>query len=738
MSSSFLVTLLVLVLAILADVAVLRRLAKQNSNRMACPDDVQILGRYSPFLTWFRIIWTNIRSHVSISLSIEWKRTDHAIKTESQSNSIARATLEILIILIWGLFLTFPFMNMNSAVVPAGREYASHIQSHHLWTRFQKCGLCAMWNGSIQGGSPAFSDAHGSMLHPLIVITTFLAGVTNGAKLALVSAFLLAGLAQWWLSWLLGLGRVPRVWSAMMAIAGGNMAARLEVGMFGGIISASYLILVITTIILLSKKLDHRSAILLGIALALLFLSGQGYIQIGFLLISPAILFLFPSDRYQKYRFGVRLAQAGLISLLLSAPLLIPFLHFLPQFGKLTDDSFKSIQPLMYLPLNLVIRDHTFFVNESLSKLPYPSIYGNFIGWVPAILAVFTLGKGRTSLERRTTRFLFASVLLAFWFGSAQPFTWSIRHIPFPFLNDRLAGIRFPSLFAGLAVPMLISLAAIGLDILLHHRWLKPELLLGCFPLKNHHFGVDLHWILAIPIFLSLRDTYLFDKEYIQTTIQSPYIVQVNKALLTSDLQWVNSPYGEHIFMESGIGMGLKYAIGTHAWFWKYRDFPEPMVEATYGDLPPGVNDFQKVGSIKIFKWPPGREYARVFHPHGINSTVCHAYGTGGNIDVLCSTHINGTLIVKENSWSGWNVKLDGNPVPLQQSQWLSIFLPAGEHQISFRYRPWDVPLGIGFSLLGLFISIILWVKKEPPILEIITVEVKSQSPESNEEQSKS
>jgi hypothetical protein len=362
-----------------------------------------------------------------------------------------------------------------------------------------------MWNGSIQGGSPSFADAHGSMLHPLVIITTLIAGVSNGAKLALVGAFLLAGLAQWWLGWILGLGRVARVWSSLIATAGGNLAARLEVGMFGGIIAGACVILVISAIITLVKKPNRRSSVLLGIALTLIILSGQGYVQIGLLFISLAVLFLLPPNRTQKCMLFKRLAQAGLISFLLSAPLLIPLLHFLPQFDKLTDYNFKSIQPLMYLPLNLVIRDHNYLKNESLLKLPYPSIYGNFVGWVPVILAIFALGKGRTLQEGRILRFLIASTVLAFWFGSAQPIKWTIAHIPFPFINDRLIGLRFPPLFAGLAIPMLVTLAAIGLDILISLRCPKLELQLKKPSPDTHPIIVNLHWILVIPLDCSSR-----------------------------------------------------------------------------------------------------------------------------------------------------------------------------------------------------------------------------------------
>jgi hypothetical protein len=219
------------------------------------------------------------------------------------------------------------------------------------------------------------------------------------------------------------------------------------------------------------------------------------------------------------------------------------------------------------------------------------------------------------------------------------------------------------------------------------------------------------------------------------TTNLNPVIIQVNQALKTPDLQWVNPPYGEHGYMESGVGMGLKIALGTHAWFWKGRDLPEPIVEATYGDPPPGVNDFINIHGVTVFKWPPGREYAQVINSSKTKATICKAHGIGGNIDVTCNNPSPGTLVVKENNWTGWYAKLDGNPVPLQLSQWLSITLPAGEHQISFRYRPWDVPLGIALSLLGLLISVVLWVKKEPPSFSKETSNTEPQSQESNQEQ---
>ena len=65
------------------------------------------------------------------------------------------------------------------------------------WTR---AGDCVLWNGSINGGSPAMVDLHGAVTHPLVVLTALLWGSIVGAKVTLVICLFLGGLAQWWLA----------------------------------------------------------------------------------------------------------------------------------------------------------------------------------------------------------------------------------------------------------------------------------------------------------------------------------------------------------------------------------------------------------------------------------------------------------------------------------------------------------------------------------------------------------
>jgi hypothetical protein len=42
-------------------------------------------------------------------------------------------------------------------------------------------------------------------------------------------------------------------------------------------------------------------------------------------------------------------------------------------------------------------------------------------------------------------------------------------------------------------------------------------------------------------------------------------------------------------------------------------------------------------------------------------------------------------------------------------SDWLATFAPAGQHTFTFRYRPWDVPLGALLTLVGFAAALLAW-----------------------------
>src|SRR5690349_1238293 len=80
-----------------------------------------------------------------------------------------RALLELGLIVLWSAWVGRGFLNLDSRVLPQGREFGLAIFSHFTWANLWRCGACAWWNGLVNGGNPAFVDLHGAVLHPVVI-----------------------------------------------------------------------------------------------------------------------------------------------------------------------------------------------------------------------------------------------------------------------------------------------------------------------------------------------------------------------------------------------------------------------------------------------------------------------------------------------------------------------------------------------------------------------------------------
>lgn len=616
--------------------------------------------------------------------------------------------IEVAVVLLWVLFFTRPYLDMNPSVVPMGREYLAAIQTHAVWETVRSCGLCGMWFGNVAGGFPAFADPVASTLHPLVIFSTFVWGVINGSKAALVGAFLLAGLAQWWLGSLLGLRWPARLWGAAMAVSAGYLASRMNLGAFSLTLSTAAMVPVFPAVIALARTRGWGSVVVLAGILALLAVGGTGYMQVGMVTVLPASVLLVPWTREALTRLLGRLARAVGLAVLFAAPLLVPFVHFLPQFAKDADPTFETAQPLAYVPLNLVIRDVDFFLTETLEKKPWPSHYANFVGWIPVLLALYGVFGYRNDPRRREILFLAAAVLLALWAASGTPFAWMVKAVGAGWFAQLIGGLRYTSFIASLAVPPLIGLSMIGLDRLIA-GW--PRLRVGLERTGATASGLsfDTRWLLVIPLLIALNQARLFSSVWMGTGSIDPYVRRVVGALKTDGLQWVNVPLGEHFFVAPAIEQGLKLSADAfRTWHWHERPIPMPKLEANRGGPPPGMTQFATVEGINIHVAQAVEEYASVVGAEA-ERTACHAEGMGGDIDVTCDLSEEGTLVVEENNWSGWMVQVDGAPADLVDAPWLSVRALEGLHTYSFRYRPWDVPLGFALLCVGILLSVWMW-----------------------------
>jgi hypothetical protein len=660
------------------------------------------LGVYSPFLSWLCTGHIDYK-HPRKETTQQGNRLQ-TFATGQRGKKIGIAS-ELILIGIWAFIVSWQYMNLDPQIWPggtSGNEFGSTIQANNFWIQLRNCGWCAMWSGFEQGGHPALADVQGSMLHPIVMVTTLIWGVVNGAKITFVIALWCAGFAQWWIARSLKLSFVPRLWSAAIAVAGGYLTGRMELGLIGVVLSTAMSSLVLAGVVHLATNPGRRAAILLGVLLASVILSGQGYMQIGLLGISPALFFLLLARKQSFLSIGKEFLIAAALGLLLASPFLVPFLHFIPNFAKYTDPSFHEAQPLAYLPLNLVIGDVKYYLSDSLGKFPYPHEYNLYIGWIPVGLAVFGIARSRPE-DRKLFYFMGCCCILAFLIASAVILKWLVRIWP------AVSGVRHPSPIAGLAVPFILAFSAFGLEQLLasSRHWLN--LSFAHSRLKAiRKLRIPLSWLLLIPLICSILSVYSFSQNWITTVRIYDGVYYVLSAMKTSSLEWVEPPFGEHYWIQPAIELGLKLSPGIMTWSWRGRTVPAAALYESHEGTPPGMVKKIEMG-YGITIYASNEEYAAVVHNQ--TQEPCKASGSGGQITVQCETIEPGQLVIKENMLTGWYAWMDGRSVNLFHNTWLEVDAPAGKHTFTFRYLPWDVPVGLALFVLGASVCIWLWFK---------------------------
>jgi hypothetical protein len=613
--------------------------------------------------------------------------------------------LEIVIIIIWAIFVSRAYLDMDPLTWPSGGEFPSTIQTHYIWTNLPKCGACIFWNGFSRGGAPAFADMHGSMLHPLVIILTLLMGPLNGAKLVLVTSFMMAGVAQWWLSKVMGFNRIPRVWSGLLAVVGAHLAGRMELGVAGVVLSTAACSLVLAPGVALGLTGKRQYTILLGGTIGMALLAGQGYMQVGLILgILPAFLIFLPCRIEQFKNLWKEYLLAGFLAVLIAGVFLIPMIHFYPNVIKYEDSIFSSAQPLGYIPLNHLIDDVGFYYNNSLKPLSYPYLYTNFIGWIPILLAIL----GWRLIPKSRLRFLLffiIAICLVYLISSAILLKFLVKYIPL------IAGIRHPPQIAGLAIPLILGLSAWGLDLLLKRKWHR----LALISIENNKIilGVNIAiLLLTIPLIWSIKKAYDFGQTWITTIRINDSLYKEVSRLKTTDSEWVNLPFGVHSWMIPALDSNLKISDGIRTWWWRDRENPPFKQELSDIEVDPRDPNLIRVdGGISYLSYS-GNDYAYIQSRD--KRVACKAHAIGGNIDIECPPSDGGQLIVHENNWIGWSAWVDQTRTHLQNSNWLSTDAPAGRHNFTFRYRPWDAWAGIFLSVVGILLSIVLWMQAKP------------------------
>lgn len=174
-------------------------------------------------------------------------------------------------------------------------------------------------------------------------------------------------------------------------------------------------------------------------------------------------------------------------------------------------------------------------------------------------------------------------------------------------------------------------------------------------------------------------------------------------------------PLGEH-FWQPDIGeLGLKLTGSSRPWHWKNRYLPEPYLEGSRTEESTQLPEYiRTIESIHILAFPQN-EYAFVQSEN--RQSVCSAQANGGHIRVNCENNFAGQLVVMENYFPGWVARCNSERLVLDpRSAWLTVWLPAGNNECQFNYRPWDVYVGLFLTLIGIGLAVFLWRKAEQPL----------------------
>ena len=646
---------------------------------------------------------------------IQVASTDTLARIRAQSRAIVLVALELTLIVAWTAYITRPYLNPDPNAISPGREYQSHVAPNDFWLRVQQCGPCAWWDGA-GGGTPAVLDLTSAPLHPATALAVLLAGLQNGAKLSMVFGFLMVGIGQWWLGRVFGLGLLARLWTAGIAVSAGHMASRAQMGWMQILLSTGACVLVLPTLVMAIRTGTARWAVATGVMLAGAILAGQGYMQIGLAFMLPVAAVLVWQSSVPHRQLARSLALAGAVAVLLSAPLLLTVFANFSMVDKPADPKLSWLQPLSYLPLNLVISDDKFYTTDMLAKTPSVASTALYVGWIPVLAAIAGL-VGRPGKRRSDTFFLVLAAFVPLAAASSDVLP-RLQTLLGPPIANSLSMIRNAPLIAGLAIAPLLVLSGLGLQWLLSVRWpvLSVFAQLSGAPNAGHTRALALNpiYLLAIPLVISLQDTTAFASRYIITAQLDPTVLTIVNSLKTSDTQLVALPWGEHIWVAEARLAGLKLVDYDPTRFWKVagRTNAEPVVTVSRAkDVPKGMVLDRTTNGLFIYKAAaPGREYARVVHPDG-RATICPAQAIGGNITVDCDLPEAGTLVVKENSWSGWSATVDGAAVRMTPGNWLSAPLESGTHRVFFAYRPIEATLGLILCAIGLIVAILPFVR---------------------------
>jgi hypothetical protein len=738
-----------ILVAILADLWLLRRARQFTKKYGLATQGVHLFGTYSPLLTWLKFRFKPNRLNLQTSqaeITLDEPATQSTGQAVPARETVtAPKAIEDLdtaptsrrwILLDLGLIVLAVYLFCISILdlgkptrLPGNESDVFQALDATLVTSLREFHSFPLWNPFLSSGLPYIADPMLHVFNPVSTIPVLLLGEENGFKVGIFLSFLLAALGMWWLGGVLGMSRPARLYAALLYAFAGQPVARFFQGQYLFVLGFAWIPWTVGSLFLLVKTRRRAYWATTAFSLAMLFFSGNVYYSFYMLILIVLVALIYITKFQRRRPFLVidrKLAGAllitGALSLGVIAVQLFPLVEFWPRLE-------KSLEVAGAHSLRQIYLDYTSadsFRPDAFSVLPAREEFYAYIGKIPFL----------------------ALVLLPFYF------LWK---------RDRKPGLIFGLMLGFVLVwidlnAMPWKQAFLDTKVLLQFRHLLRILIYGGFAIiLLGAFGIDTAWkvlaawtqrsattlgertrvvaanfgliALGALVLVGVGNVYQTNHQYIQT---QPSELEVNDALLwlkgydLSDYYIRLNP--DNLHQNLVVADGLRF-IEVWYHFGDIRNFdgmldtrlvqarPKYIIQLPQETPPdsPGATLIHEVNGYDIYKLPANLPYAFTVSKDQLNPATSNTplqredvspqttFTSGPNeVEVIADAQDKQVLVVLTTGYPGWELRVDGRPQKMiNVGGYLAAELLPGVHNYSFTFIPRSFFLGLIISLFS-------------------------------------
>ncbi len=648
--------------------------------------------------------------------------------------------LEIAALALIAAVYGFSLLNFDPNVGLMSGENQVQIGSMTLINRWLSGEIdFPLWNPIIGYGRSLIADPFLFAFNPFASLPMALLGAANGAKLAALLNFFIAGMGAWLLCRLLGFSRLTRIWCSLLYMMSGAIAAHLTAVQIQLAFSLGWLPWSVAGLVWVIKSRSLLAIALASVAQALFYFAGNLYYQVYglFALLIICLVFIVDWKDFQlKWEIARRILLMGALSVGLIAIQFLPMASALPSIRNTGgyiegDQSFSGSQLPEYAFLNYLISDPEYSKDPVLGKIAIPQENYRYIGVAPIQALLFLV-----PAYRRGDR----AEILAFGLGFLFLLAWaSIRYSFVKQLYEFLPVLyqfRFPGRALSAGALFLLVLSGYGLDHLWHSLCAARDRAGSAGESSARRLPKLATFVasaaLLLGLLLGLRRVFLANRDMIVTKwIHKAEPGLAVEWLLRQDRrdQAIDATYTisdsialaafEHdirslSFREGWRPTDAPYTLGrrdaipmlpAYRFDWEWDNFSSAEYQLV-----------DQIGELRIWEALDRYPYAFVFPterllltqpvlPAEVRPAYKYARLGPNRIAVDLDAVEDSVLVISESWFTGWKVWVNDRPGKVVSvSSFLAVEVPPGRHEVLFEYAPTSFTIGLIISAATLLI----------------------------------